>query len=432
MSRNNRRRRSAQQRTQLHHHTPRTHDETQRESTYDLIRAGITAAFGPTSDLRVLDRVVEQLVRREAAGADPVFTAGQFLDSSIDHAFSIGWQPAELIHALRRELGPPTGRLVAALVSSHASRTSARLHAPPAWVDQLDGLELTPTVLGSEVLVRWRTTENLRNAKGWKIALTLMGRVSRLGSLPRLITPPSDWGSTGTPRTAKPESKVLNTIRGLLAKAEATAYPAEAEALSAKAQDLMTRYAIDHAVLDAQEHTSLSDLVSSRRILVDNPYPEAKVALLQSVSTANSVRTIWLQTYGLVTLVGMPVDLDLCDLLFTSLLVQSSLALKETGRDRDSRSTSFRRSFLLAYASRIGERLMNAREQATRAASDDHGTAVVPIMAERAEAIGNVFDEMFPRTTPVAHSITNPSGWVAGLVAAETADITGGRDKIDR
>ena len=41
----------------------------------------------------------------------------------------------------------------------------------------------------------------------------------------------------------------LITIRNLLAKAEATSFPAEAEAFTAKASELMARYAIDEAML---------------------------------------------------------------------------------------------------------------------------------------------------------------------------------------
>ena len=40
----------------------------------------------------------------------------------------------------------------------------------------------------------------------------------------------------------------LATIRGLLAKAEATEFAAEAEAFTAKASELMARYSLDEAM----------------------------------------------------------------------------------------------------------------------------------------------------------------------------------------
>ena len=106
-----------------------------------------------------------------------------------------------------------------------------------------------------------------------------------------MATPPNWVAGAAASRPAKhgPEPKVLSRIRGLLAKAEATTFAEEAATLSAKAQDLMTRYAIDTAVVDAEAHTSLSDQVITRRLLVDNPYPEAKVQLLNCVADSNSV-----------------------------------------------------------------------------------------------------------------------------------------------
>lgn len=381
----------------------------------------------------MLNRVITQLIRQESASAAAVVSdVGQFLDYGIDQVFNRGWQPAEVVHVVRRELGTSSTRLTTALVHVHAHRTSARSTAPSAWVDQLEDLAPSSASTAAGAFERWRMTESASATHGWLRVLTTIGLFNRLGPLTPLVTVPADWGSAATARAEKPESKVLNTIRGLLAKAESTSYPAEAEVLSAKAQDLMTRYAIDNAVLDAREQTSLTDQVGSRRLLIDNPYPEAKASLLQAVSQVNGVRSIWLKSYGLITIVGMPVDLDLCDLLFTSLLVQSSHALTEAGDDADGRIPSFRRSFLLAYAARIGERLMQARDRAARAASGDYGTALVPIMTERSEAVGTVFDELFPATTPVTQSVTNTRGWVAGRVAADAADLTGGREKIDR
>jgi Protein of unknown function (DUF2786) len=433
MSRNSRRRRASRQRNQLHNHAAHARGEAPRQSTYDLIRTGIACSAGRGADSPVLSGVITQLIRRETVSAAAVASdIGLFLDHSIDQVFSRGWQPAEVVHVLRREHGTSPTRLVTALVHVHAQRTSAHTTAPSAWTGQLDELECSTSASGAEAFRHWRLTEDHSASDGWAAVLTMIGFVNRLGRLAPLIPVPAEWGATVPTPSDKPESKVLNTIRGLLAKAESTSYAAEAEALSAKAQDLMTRYAIDNAVIDAREQTSLTDQVSSRRLLIDNPYPEAKSSLLQAVSRVNGVRSIWLKDYGLITIVGMPVDLDLCDLLFTSLLVQSSRALTEAGADADSRIRSFRRSFLLAYAARIGERLAQARERASRAASGDYGTALVPIMAERTEAVGTVFDTLFPATTPVKHTITNTRGWVAGRVAADTADLTGGREKIDR
>jgi len=83
----------------------------------------------------------------------------------------------------------------------------------------------------------------------------------------------------------------------------------------------------------------------------------------------------------MATVVGMAVDLELVDMLFTSLLIQATRALTEAGNVRITeggyqparlnRSPSFRRAFLLSYATRIGERLAEAGQ---RAADDVAGS----------------------------------------------------------
>lgn len=402
----------------------------------ELLRTGSVVAWGSRHDPRALKQVIGQLtsLERDGHSARVLNDAARVLDWVVDEVFLDGWQPGEFIHALRRELGKPETYLAFELVGCHSARTSARSKAPSDWIRQLDELQIedgTPSIAG--VVTTLRTGPKTDSTAFWTVFLTLAGCIRGLRSMTPLMAIPSEWDQpfarTSVPRT---ESKVLNTIRNLLAKAEATTYPAEAEALSAKAQDLMTRYAIDSAVLEAKRHISLTDEVQTRRLLIDNPYPEAKVSLLQSVSNVNGAQVIWHQDNGLVSIVGMPVDLDLCELFFTSLLVQSSRALTEAGHDKASRSPSFRRSFLLAYANRIGERLSEARARATAAASDKYGTALVPIMADRDEAVGAAFEEQFPSITSHTQSITNPRGWAAGRVAADDADITGSRDKIAR
>jgi len=115
------------------------------------------------------------------------------------------------------------------------------------------------------------------------------------------------------------------------------------------------------------------------------------------------VRSVSLYKYGFVTLFGHPDDLSTAEMLFTALLVHATkqMALSAravrpwprclaghpgriTGRtaperqapemwplsaaQRNASRPSYRRSFLLAYASRIGARLREAAASATDAA----------------------------------------------------------------
>jgi cytosine/adenosine deaminase-related metal-dependent hydrolase len=66
------------------------------------------------------------------------------------------------------------------------------------------------------------------------------------------------------------DNPLLDRVRKLLAKAEARGVtPAEAEALTAKAAELMARYGIDRALFAAQQPES--DHPADRKVDVDNP-----------------------------------------------------------------------------------------------------------------------------------------------------------------
>ena len=144
---------------------------------------------------------------------------------------------------------------------------------------------------------------------------------------------------------------MLSRIRALLAKAESTEFTEEAEALSARAQELMAKYSIDHALLAAE--AGRKDDPAGRRLPVDNPYEGPKAtAARRAWRKANRCRAVWYEgAWGWSAVIGFPADLDAVELLFTSLLVQANTAMLRAGAKRDrygrSRTRAFRQSFLI-------------------------------------------------------------------------------------
>ncbi len=241
-------------------------------------------------------------------------------------------------------------------------RGSARAAlAPTAWRDQLDA---AGEVARSADLGRWSTDTAWRavdrlvaagvpSLTAWASAIRLLARLGELPPLTPTLPPPSAWRAEPTPPRpgadppTRPEreattggtppaggsgpnrDKVMSTIRALLAKAESTEFAAEAEALSAKAQAMMTRHAIDEALLHAGDLDSVE--VVSHRVLIDSPYPTEKVHLLSAVGRANRTRVVWQEDLAMATVVGTPVDVDQVELLFVSLLIQSTRAMAEAG-----------------------------------------------------------------------------------------------------
>lgn len=264
-----------------------------------------------------------------------------------------GWQPADLHRLIAREVGArEAGLLAGVVVEGSRSYRALGEQVAPRWMDQVDALA------GGAV-------HHLRDAGPWLDVLVasvqLMYAVEQLPDLPLLEPPPSGW-RTGTPTAPSPgrSGGVLDRVRALLAKAESTDFDAEAEAFTAKAQELMARHRIDQAALGRDGGGPESEVVG-RRIGIDDPYADAKAALLAGICGANGARAVWTKHAGFSTVFGFPDEIGIVEELFTSLLVQSSAALRREGSKQDrfgrSRTTRFRRAFLHAFAQRVASRL---------------------------------------------------------------------------
>ncbi|MCX4818417.1 DUF2786 domain-containing protein [Streptomyces sp. NBC_01142] len=318
----------------------------------------------------------------------------------VRRAWERGWQPADVVRLVRRELDEPHQRLAAELITGESGRYE---HLAPRWTAQLAELAQQPY-----------------RADRFSYATTLLELYRLLVRLPAIeaVGP-----VPGTPFSAGPspdEPRMLTRIRALLAKAEATGFPQEAEALTAKAQELMARHSVDEAVLAARTHRT--DAPAACRIGVDAPYETAKAILLDAVASANRCRAVWNSAFGFSTVVGFDADLEGVELLYTSLLVQGTAAMTraEAGQRAGGRkrTKTFRQSFLMAYASRLGERLATATDQVTSASAED----LLPVLVARDVAVTGRAEQMFPETTTTrVRGVSDEAGWVHGRAAADSA-----------
>lgn len=222
-----------------------------------------------------------------------------------------------------------------------------------------------------------------------------------------------------------PDPGLLRRVRGLLAKAESTEYAAEAESFTEKAQELITLHSLHAALADIG---AAADGPAAIRLATERPYAKEKFQLLGQVARANRCQAIGHQGFGLVTVVGFRVDLDAVDLLYTSLLVQATRAMhgygKVTNEWGESTTRSFRKSFLVGFGSRIGDRLKAAVATATEGVANDDDGRLLPALASRDSAVERHTTQLFPRTTKshTSHA-TDRRGWAAGIAAANAADL---------
>jgi hypothetical protein len=398
------------------------------ERVVHLVMTGAAAAAeGRARDVAA---VAEALVRCAQQLGLPTFTptAGSVLSGGLVPVWEDGWQPAELRRYVARRLGARQAELlVAAMGAADAWAAAGGAAAPPAWSAQLAELGVVVGPPSDDWLAVHLGTGGWPLIDAMAVLLETVGMVMSLRTIDALLPPPSEWSHPVPIRDGTTvDDPVLAKIRALLAKAESTGFEAESEALTAKAQELMARHAIDDALARAGRTRRESPV--TRRLPVDDPYAAAKSLLLQVVASPNGVRCVWFEDLAMMAVVGFASDVDAVETLFTSLLVQGSRAMLAQGKVTDgrgrSRTRSFRQSFLLAFAGRISERLAQAAAQARREAETELSTSLVPVFADRDREVDEAVTRAFPHLKKTrGPAITNEAGWRAGRTAAEVATL---------
>ena len=347
------------------------------------------------------------------------------LERAVGEAWQRGWQPADLVQVVGRRLAAAHERVAVEAVAAEARRY-ARTTLHPRWIAQLVALgadsEAAPPDGGPSAADH---AERVRHSLETLSVLLFLPPLPRLCPLPGEAPFGEHAGGMRSAGPGRADPRMLERVRALLAKAESTSFPEEAEALTAKAQELMARHAIDRALLDAATGDGASPV--GRRLPIDDPYAGAKSLLLSEVAQANRCRSVWSKELGFSTVFGHEADVDSVELLFTSLLVQATAAMTAAGRSVDrwgrSRTRSFRQSFLVAYATRIGARLREAAAAGAAAAEEEHGASLLPVLAAQDEAVEEACVAAFPELSQRSMAATNASGWYAGLAAAEVASL---------
>jgi hypothetical protein len=426
MGKNNRERRAAKKKVR-----DRVHREREESSA---------APSTPPSAPPTLDAAVDALARAArafaAAGGDPAehtleLTGGelgvrpQLVDAAVDlvtrtalaSVWRSGWLPYDVARLVQRRLGAQALTLVTDLIAAQvAEYAAATVHE--RWQEQLTQIDAGVWWRADAALLgQWQVRHRCDRIKALALVVEFLAMTLELPPLPVILPLPGTAHAASGAHHSAVDPKILGRVRGLLAKAESTQFPEEAEALSAKAQELMTRHAFERALLDAETH--VSQAAASRRIWLDAPYIGAKAQLVNSVADANRCKVVVYEKLGFVAVLGDELDLDITELLSTSLLVQATRALVATDRDsgRTGQVRNYRQSFLLAYATRIGQRLAETNEPAV---ADDR---LLPVLADRSKAVEALFREMFPRTVNKSYAVRSEAGWGAGTSAADRADL---------
>ncbi|QEU90548.1 DUF2786 domain-containing protein [Streptomyces kanamyceticus] len=233
------------------------------------------------------------------------------------------------------------------------------------------------------------------------------------------------------------ETKVpakLETIRALLAKAEDPRTPeSEAELARKRAFEMMAKYGVEQAMLNDAKPGS--DAPTDRQIVLDNPWAMERVRLVNRIALALGCKLIHLGRDGggpgrRVHIFGYASDLERVELLYTSLLLQMNGGLAAQSVPGGQGARAWRRSWLLGFINRIGDRI----EQAERGARDEAraetaatGRSAALVLADRKTVVSRNYQQAYPRSRKGGTTTVTGNGYGAGWVAGSRADIGGKR-----
>lgn len=248
------------------------------------------------------------------------------------------------------------------------------------------------------------------------------------------------------------KAKYADRIAKLLAKAESTT-PEEAENLTQKAQELMAKYAIDEALLQAARgFRGERDKVVKEEFVVYGIYrfPVADLALAALrfcdckivVLSGKNPRTVdgKLRRETIVYWgVGFKADVDRARILFTSLWLQASRAENAWWRenqhlheDKPKGGHYERRQFLFSFASAAHLKMVTAKQKAQQQAVKEHSSSGVELaLRDKNAMVKDAYEDMFPSLTKGRGKNYQGGSYdssSAGYAAGQRADIGG--DKV--
>jgi hypothetical protein len=234
------------------------------------------------------------------------------------------------------------------------------------------------------------------------------------------------------------DQKLLNRVRALLAKAESTDHPAEAEAFTEKAHELMARYGIEQAQLAADG--KITDEITTMQVDMTGSYTAEKTRLLSQIALACRCRAVLYSFPGssavaYVVIVGHRSDLDRIEVIYTSLLLQATGQLQHQRPPRDiwgepvSSVAVYRRSWFTGFSYAVGARLkaIEARAAAqaqTQQASTPGAPSTELVLVDRKTKVDAAYNELFS-DLPTCKSTRriDPRAYHAGSDAGRRADL---------
>lgn len=237
-------------------------------------------------------------------------------------------------------------------------------------------------------------------------------------------------------QAARKAEKTLALIMKLLAKAENTPFPAEAQTFQEHAERLMVRYGIQQAAIDAEAGKAgrPRETMVEERFEVGGAYRVGRAHGFISIATAfNTVRVLQATTPSqkVIYLIGAESDVAQILRLFTSLLLQLEAAMAAWWVGYPYKpylstheKTLERRQFQLAFLTTVAQRLRSIHAEEME--SGEPGNALV--LAGRKERAEEHADKLYPQARTARRSAIafgSATAHAAGQSAGNRASVNG-------
>lgn len=186
------------------------------------------------------------------------------------------------------------------------------------------------------------------------------------------------------------ENTMVEKIAKLLAKAERAGSPEEAEAFFAKAQELMTKWAIDEATVRAAQGGYVRGDVTCEAIKLTTTYARADATLMAVIADENDCKVLmgeYCPGYGVYAyLYGFQEDIERVKMIWTSLLIQCARQQKES--DRIAKMTGIdvrtaRKSFRYGFSVGVRDKLRAAKADSMK----DVEPSLLPVLKSKMDMV---------------------------------------------
>lgn len=241
----------------------------------------------------------------------------------------------------------------------------------------------------------------------------------------------SGSGSGGTAA----QSALIEKIKALIAKAESSPFPAEADAFMEKAQGLINQYAIDESNLDDFE----SGEVGHEFLDLKGPYSSERSMIWDAVAKPNRCRILTQRIYrsskvSSLILVGRQQDREIVKLMAFSLEGQALSRLRSLPDDSVASPVVQRRSFLRGFAMEISRRMkaqQRLKESLDRSpvVQDKSCRALERVEVNVDRYLQDEFDVQTSRTRKV---LSDGQAFASGKLAGANADVGSSRLATNR